>query len=291
MTGHSPPGAWVVRHVQFSLARYARPPQDTHRYASRAAHVSANARTQAVVEVLLVRQRETNMAEIYEDGTYLEHHPSWHEEDSPWKARQILGIIERNSLNPKTICEVGCGAGEILNQLAAHYGDTKQLIGYEISPQAFALCSKKAKPHLTFTLGDLLSVDTDRYDLVMAIDVFEHVEDYFGFLRKLRAKAEYKIFHIPLDLSVQSILRASPILKARRLVGHIHYFTKETALEALKDTGYKVLDYSYTGGTIELPNRGWKANLLKLPRRLAYALHGDMAVRVLGGYSLLVLAQ
>jgi hypothetical protein len=125
----------------------------------------------------------------------------------------------------------------------------------------------------------------------MAIDVFEHVEDYFGFLRKLRAKAEYKIFHIPLDLSVQSILRASPILKARRLVGHIHYFTKETALEALKDTGYKVLDYSYTGGTIELPNRGWKANLLKLPRRLAYALHGDMAVRVLGGYSLLVLAQ
>ena len=79
----------------------------------------------------------------------------------------------------------------------------------------------------------------------MAIDVFEHVEDYFGFLRKLREKAEYKIFHIPLDLSVQTVLRSSPIIKGRKSVGHIHYFTKETALETLKDTGYEIIDYFY----------------------------------------------
>jgi hypothetical protein len=74
------------------------------------------------------------------------------------------------------------------------------------------------------------------FDIVMAIDVFEHVEDYFGFLRKLRGKAEYKIFHIPLELSVQSVLRSSIIIEGRKSVGHIHYFTKETALETLKDT-------------------------------------------------------
>jgi len=144
---------------------------------------------------------------------------------------------------------------------------------------------------LTFNLSDLLKENTEHFDVVMAIDVFEHVEDYFDFLRKLKEKAEYKIFHIPLDLSVQTVLRSTPIIKGRKSVGHIHYFTKETALETLKDTGYEIVDYFYTGGSLELPNRGWKANLLKVPRKLAFSVNNDLAVRILGGYSLLVLAK
>jgi hypothetical protein len=144
---------------------------------------------------------------------------------------------------------------------------------------------------LTFKLEDLLEENGEYFDIALAVDVFEHVENYFGFLRRLKAKAEYKIFHIPLDLSVQTVLRASPIIKWRRSVGHIHYFTKETALETLKDTGYEILDYFYTAGSLELPNRGWKTNVLKIPRKIAFAANKDLAVRLLGGYSLLVLAK
>jgi len=230
------------------------------------------------------------MALIYEDGTYLDNNPSWHEEDSPWKAKQITKIIETNALTPQTICEVGCGAGGILEQLSKQYTD-KSLTGYEISPQAFELCSQKANDNLSFNLSDLLEEADSYFDVAMAIDVFEHVEDYLSFLRKLKPKAKYKIFHIPLDLSVQTVLRSSPIIRGRALVGHIHYFTKEIALEALKDTGYEIVDYFYTGGSLELPNRSWKMQLLKLPRQLAFSVHEDLAVRVLGGYSLLVLAK
>ena len=170
------------------------------------------------------------MKQIYEDGTYLENNPSWHEEDSPWKAKQIRRIIEKNSLTPKRIYEIGCGAGEILRQLSKSYPNI-EFFGYEISPQAFELCKKKTKNNLSFKLSDLLEESNEHFDIVMAIDVFEHVEDYFGFLRRLKEKAVYKIFHIPLDLSVQTVLRSSPIIKGRKSVGHIHYFTKETALE------------------------------------------------------------
>jgi tRNA G46 methylase TrmB len=83
------------------------------------------------------------MTQIYEEGTYLDNNPSWHEEDSPWKTKQMLNIIEKNSLNPKRICEVGCGVGEILNQLSIHFGDDMKFFGYEASPQAFELCNKK----------------------------------------------------------------------------------------------------------------------------------------------------
>lgn len=232
-----------------------------------------------------------NQTTIYEDGRYLERNPTWHEEDSHWKAEQIIRILKRNDITPSNICEIGCGAGGILGCLANEYGDDVIFSGYEISPQAFEICKKRERPNLHFILDDLLGKDKQRFDVVMAIDVFEHVEDYFGFLRKLKKKARYKIFHIPLDLSVQSVWRVSPILNRRKSAGHLHYFTKETALATLNDAGYDVVDHFYTCGALELSNLGWKANLMKLPRRVLFSLNRDLSVRTLGGFSLLVLAK
>jgi hypothetical protein len=232
-----------------------------------------------------------NTESIYENGTYLSKNPAWHEEDSSWKARQIGSILRQNNIHPATVCEIGCGAGEIINCLAGDYDANVNCSGYEISPQAFEICKTKEKRNLHFFFGDLLDEEEGLFDVVMAIDVFEHVEDYFGFLRKLRTRGEYTIFHIPLDLSVQTVLRSSPILTGRASVGHLHYFTKETALATLRDTGYEVVDYFYTRGSLELPNRGWKAKLLKLPRKLLFSIHRDVTVRILGGFSLLVLAK
>lgn len=228
---------------------------------------------------------------IYEDGTYLRNNPTWHEEDSPWKARQIAAILRRNQVAPQTVAEIGCGAGEVLNCLARELGDSVFCTGYDVSSQAIALSRKKERANLRFHRTDPLEKPDTVFDVMMAIDVFEHVDDYYGFLRKLRKTARHTVFHIPLDLSVQSVLRAHPIQNQRDIVGHIHYFTKETALAALKDTGYEVVDHCYTHGALELANRGWKANLMKLPRKALFALQPDLAVRLLGGFSLMVLAR
>jgi hypothetical protein len=121
--------------------------------------------------------------------------------------------------------------------------------------------------------------------------VFEHVEDYLGFLRQMRPIAEFKVFHIPLDLSVQTVLRGAPLRRVREIVGHLHYFTKETALASLVHAGYSVMDFRYTAHALELPNRGWKAAVGRWPRKALSALNPDLNVRIMGGYSLLVLAQ
>ncbi len=55
---------------------------------------------------------------LYTDGTYLQHNPTWHSEDAPWKVSQILQMVRRHQLAPHTVCEVGCGAGGILAGLA-----------------------------------------------------------------------------------------------------------------------------------------------------------------------------
>src|SRR5690348_4045539 len=93
--------------------------------------------------------------EMYTDGSYLEKNPSWHIGESPWKAKQILRMITQNSIVPRTICDVGCGAGEVLKQLQDHMSDECQFWGYDISPQAFELCHSKANERLHCKLADI----------------------------------------------------------------------------------------------------------------------------------------
>jgi cyclopropane fatty-acyl-phospholipid synthase-like methyltransferase len=231
------------------------------------------------------------MAEsIYQSGEYVERNPTYHVEDSPWKAQQILQMMRRHQLEARTVCEIGCGAGEILRQLQAHLPLTTEFYGYEISPQGFALCAQRAGERLQFFREDLLASRAGPFDLLLCIDVFEHVEDYMGFLRRLRPKARYHIFHIPLDLSAQSVLRASPVMLERALVGHLHYFMKETALATLSDTGYEVMDWFYTPGALNNP-RSIKARLASWPRKICSLINQDLTVRLLGGYSLLALTK
>ncbi len=227
---------------------------------------------------------------IYTDATYLNKNPAWHVEDSAWKARHVLRMLERHNLQPRTICEVGCGAGEILAQLRDATAENVQLSGYEISPQAFELCRPRESPRLTFFLKDFLEESDSSLDLLLLMDVIEHVEDCYGFLKSLRPRARYTILHIPLDVSVQTVVRGSFFHAVHESAGHLHYFTKETALQMLADAGYHVLDHFYTGGAVDLPAKSWKMALARLPRKIAFAAHQDFAVRLLGGYSLLVLA-
>lgn len=53
----------------------------------------------------------------HSDSEYAPKKTTWHTEDSPWKATQIMKMMSRNNLQAKIICEIVCGAGEILNQL------------------------------------------------------------------------------------------------------------------------------------------------------------------------------
>ena len=227
---------------------------------------------------------------IYDDGRYLEKNPLWHVEESPWKAKQILRLMKRNSLAPRAICEVGCGAGEVLKQLQENMPGDCMFYGYEISPQAFDLCKSRANERLRFKLMDIGKERDVHFDLILALDVIEHLEDYFSLLREIKPQGRHHIFHIPLDLSVQTVFRRNALLKRRDLHAHLHYFSKETALRTLRDLGYEVLDYFYTPRSVELGSDRVQ-KILKVPRRLCFAVHEDLTARTLGGFSLLVLTK
>lgn len=235
-------------------------------------------------------ERTLKTAQRYVSGAQLLATPQWYEADAAWKAKQVRRILKNQGLNPRTVCDVGCGTGGVLDHLGAALPQARRLVGYELSPQALGLASEERRGRLELIRGDILE-DSRRFDLLLLLDVFEHVEDYLGFLRSLQNRADYYVFHIPLELSVQAVLRPRSFGDARAVLGHLHYFSRETALATLADAGYEVLREEFTAPRIDQPAPSIRALMAKVPRRVVFRLAPAAAARLLGGFELMVLAR
>lgn len=228
--------------------------------------------------------------EMYTSGDYLKYNPSWDQEDCIWKASFVIDLLKTNQLNPNSICEIGCGSGGVLTELRKVYPNI-DLYGYDIAPDLADFWSQQERANIKFQLGDFFTLNKKKYDVILLLDVIEHVADPLAFLCNLHGLAKYWILHIPLDLSASTVLREKPILEQRRKVGHIHYFTKNLALSLLKECKYEVIEWRYSGIAFSGLHSTWKTKLVSLPRRLGYALNKDWGVRALGGETLFVLAK
>jgi SAM-dependent methyltransferase len=226
----------------------------------------------------------------YLTDDYVSKNPSWDMEDSPWKASLVARVLRENSLSPKSICEVGCGAGLVLAELRRLYPST-ELFGFDIAPAAARFWTQYESADIHFAVGEFAALNRRTYDAILILDVIEHVRDPYVFLSGLRGAARYFVLIIPLDLSALSVVREQPLLAQRRNVGHIHFFTKNLALAMLEENGFRVIDHQYSGAAFDAPRRTWKTRLAMAPRWIARHVNRDWAVRVLGGETLVVLAE
>lgn len=232
----------------------------------------------------------SDIRERYLSDDYIEKNPTWDMQDSAWKAERAIDILERAGVLPRNICEVGCGAGKILEVMAAHFPEA-EIAGYDIAPAAASFWKDIDASRIKLNVGDFFEIDRQHHHVVLLLDVLEHVADPHGFLSGLHGRSDYLVVHFPLDLSAMSVLRESPLLYVRRKVGHIHYFTKGLALELLGECGYEIVDSRFTGAAFNAPQASLKTKLAQLPRRMAYAINKELGVRLLGGETLMVLAR
>ena len=123
----------------------------------------------------------------YISPDYLERNPTWHIEDSPWKAGLVTEVLHSQGLTPESICEVGTGAGGILAELRRAY-PRAELFGYDIAPDAARFWKDHENTNIHFRLGDFFELNERTYDVVLTFDVIEHVADLFAFLSMLRAR-------------------------------------------------------------------------------------------------------
>jgi len=229
--------------------------------------------------------------DIYNSGKYLSDTKNWHLEDSPFKSKQILKCIDKNKVEINSVCDIGCGFGGILRILNKKIGLDTKFEGFDISKKAVEFSKKFEAVNLSFSDMESFYNNGKKYDLLLALDVFEHIEDYMGFLRKIRARSKKHIFHVPLDMNALNIIRKHPIIHARETVGHLHYFSEETTLATFESCGYQVLDYFITPSFTSSPNKAFRSQFFNIFRKSLFNLNNRIAANLLNGFSMLVLTK
>ena len=232
---------------------------------------------------------------FYTSEDYSEQNPTWHREDSPWKAEQILRVMELpGNDRPLRICDIGCGVGGViaaLDGLLAERNIDALLAGYDIAPIAIDRARRiwRDRERLVFECVDALSRDRLDYDLCLLMDVLEHLEDPRGFLRALKARGiQDCIVHLPLENNWLAIMRGRTDPRRSR-VGHLHFYDTHSALSMLERAGLQVTKWVYTP-ELDLDirlHKTFRSIMAYLPRKALLSLWPAMSVHTIGGAALM----
>lgn len=225
---------------------------------------------------------------IYDDGSYLSANASWHEEDAPYKARLVADVLKRHNVSFATCAEVGCGSGAIIDELASQF-PSAAFTGYDIAKDAERFWSHRKAPNTRYVRDDILKT-VETFDLLLCLDVFEHVDDYIGFLRELRSKASKFLFKIPLDMCAVKLV-TNGIRAARQNSGHLHYFNQYTAIETLRYAGYAIEHSELDASFLSVPPRNIRQAVVLAPRLLMSLASHKIGAALMGGYTLIVMAS
>lgn len=228
----------------------------------------------------------------YTDGTYFSKNPSWHSEDAPWKLSHILRALKQARLTvPKQVLDAGCGSGDIL-KLWASKAPHVRFTGWDISAQAYALALRNAPSNVRFIQSQYLPKGP--FDLALAIDVIEHVENPQRWLTQLAARAPLLVLHVPLDLSLRSYINPNLLDEERRKVGHIHFFTARSLKRFLRQQHCEILAAHYTNKYVERPPEltRFKSRVgMCIRQAVHYLLPHAWAAYLIGGYSLMLVVK
>lgn len=216
----------------------------------------------------------------YTSGSYGQAVPDWHEADASHKVDGLVRFIRELGWEPATVVDVGCGAGRVLQGVCQRLGATG--VGVDIAPAAIARTPNG--PGLRYRVGGI--ADAGGADLVMAVDVVEHVVDDIGFVSQLAQVAPHVLLRIPLDISALDALRPARMLAARRDWGHRHVYTVDLAQALVEDAGLKMVQ-SRTD-RVPVGAASTRGRISDRARKLAHFLAPLPATRWFGGYSLLI---
>ena len=233
----------------------------------------------------------------YISGDYTKKNHSYHIEDSEFKWKNFLNILKKSNFNFDTInsiTDIGCGIGQIIIEAKkSNLFNSKCIFeGYDLNPDAIQL-AKKNYEQISFNNEDFINLNTTKKDLIIVADVFEHIQDPYNFLSKLKEKGNFFLFNIPLEISLLSMIRNKNIFKhSYDQVGHLHFYTKKTAILLLESCGYKIVKHNFADNRLqELKNKKEiKKFAIFLPQYLLGLLSKNLTSNIFGGFSLVVLA-
>jgi ubiquinone/menaquinone biosynthesis C-methylase UbiE len=242
--------------------------------------------------------------DFYSTDEYSRRNPSLHEEDSPWKILKIMPLIalfaKLNNSQSGRVLDVGGGAGIILKviseKLRQDYGVSVTKYNLDLSPLMIAR-QKQTNPDIQATFNvDLCEnqLENKCFDLVLMVDVIEHVLDSDKALNEVCRIGKFAVFNIPLEKNVVEFLwnvMSNGALRRQRIasLGHLHIYTYSSALKQIKKDCGDIVNYYLT------EPKPWPFDLKNRIRDFivvrAFKLSPKISALLFGASSLMVLVK
>lgn len=158
-----------------------------------------------------------------------------------WGDMQRVGPVHRHlredlirrvsALDVRSILDVGCGGGDNLAALAA--AGCYELTGVDISPEALAIARGRIPGARVAVLDIEREALPARFDLVISMQVIEHLLDDVAALRHMTAMASGYV----LVSTIQGRMRPS-----EEVIGHVRNYSTPELRDKLERAGLHVLE-------------------------------------------------
>jgi ubiquinone/menaquinone biosynthesis C-methylase UbiE len=222
---------------------------------------------------------------IYYSGEYIRKNPTLDVEDTPWKLKKIIPLLDKfisqTSLTKVKILDVGGGAGLFLKGIS-DYLRTKNInveqYALDLSAEMLQIQKENNADIKSVFVGSIekTSFKDKEVDLVLMIDVLEHVPDTAAALKELSRISKYVIFKVPLENNLYyNILNLIKLGRLRldifQKVGHLHFYTFRKLRRQLEVHLGSILHFSVTNEFSHLLSRGYHRRI-NIKEKIVFSL-------------------
>jgi len=203
------------------------------------------------------------------------------EEDSEWKTSILEPFVDtfakHHAAKDITILDVGGGSGLIMKSVTARlrdlHGKRVRQLALDLSP-GFLNLQKENNPLIDKTIK--ASIDNSgladaEVDLVLLIDVLEHLFDTSSAYREIRRLSSFALIKVPLEDNFSMRLLEYLVAyrsKREKSVGHINFYNFKELYRELSINLGEVVEASYADVFSYMLNSAERRSKLTVPRKV-----------------------
>lgn len=149
--------------------------------------------------------------------------------------RNLRNIIK--DIKFESVLDVGCGTGSLL-EIILNINPAAQLSGIDLSDQSIKICKEKFNSDNFWVMDCSREYSNQQFDLILCVDVIEHVKNDQDFLNNLSKMANKSIIIVTLEGRMR---------KNEISIGHYRNYARGDLEKMATQAGLKVVQKNHWG--------------------------------------------